>query len=385
MKRRDFLKLTALGTAALATGLSRLDGAAPASGTAADAFPPVPVYRTLGRTKLQVTIVGFGAMLTPEPEVIGAGIDMGINYLDTARVYMNGRNEEIVGKALTGRRDKVILATKTKGKSVTPEAIIDDVETSLASLKTDHIDIIQLHNVTNANRDRLLDRNVRAALAGLRKEGKVRFFGVTTHTDQADVINAVVDDPDKFFDTVLVAYNFQSPPELKTAIARAASAGIGIIAMKTQMGGYQVPAGDTTTQHQAALRWVLADTNVATTIPGMRDMAMLKEDLSVMGMKLSSADIERLERYSKAVSGYYCRLCARCEPTCPNRVAISVVNRSLMYAEGYGSLELARATYDGLDPEATARTCAGCPGCVATCAHGLDIASRMSAARALLG
>lgn len=382
MKRRDFLKMTVLGTASLAAGIDVARAAELASGAAA--FPPVPVYRTLGRTGLEVALVSFGAMLTPEPEVIRAGFDMGINYVDTARVYMNGRNEEIVGKALRGCRDKVIVATKTKGKSVTPEAIIEDVETSLAQLQTDHIDIIQLHNVTNGNRDRLFDRNVRAALAGLRKEGKIRFIGVTTHTDQADILNAVVDDPERFFDTALVSYNFKSPPELKAAIARAATAGVGIIAMKTQIGGYQVPAGDTTTPHQAALKWVLADTNVATAIPGMKDMAMLKEDLSVMGMKLTAADLNRLERYSRAVDGIYCRLCARCEATCPNHVSISVVNRSLMYAEGYGNMELARATYRDLDPAASAHACGNCSGCVARCAHGLDIAAKMSAARALL-
>lgn len=382
MKRRDFLKVTVLGTASLAAGIDVARAAELASGAAA--FPPVPVYRTLGRTGLKVALVSFGAMLTPEPEVIRAGFDMGINYVDTARVYMNGRNEEIVGKALKGCRNKVFVATKTKGKSVTPEAIIEDVETSLKSLQTDHIDIIQLHNVTNGNKDRLFDRNVRAALAGLRKEGKIRFIGVTTHTDQADIINAVVDDPDKFFDTVLVGYNFKSPPELKAAIARAATAGVGIIAMKTQIGGYQVPAGDTTTPHQAALKWVLADTNVATAIPGMKDMAMLKEDLSVMGMKLTAADLHRLERYSKAVDGIYCRLCARCEATCPNHVSISVVNRSLMYAEGYKNIELARATYRELDPGRSAQVCGSCSGCVARCAHGLDISAKMDAARELL-
>lgn len=383
MKRRDFLKLTVLGTASLATGLSIARAAELASATA-PVFPPVPVYRTLGRTGLKVSVVSFGAMLTPESEVIQAGFDMGINYVDTARVYMNGRNEEIVGKALKGRRDKVIVATKTKGKSVTPQAIIEDIETSLASLQTDHIDIIQLHNVTNGNKERLFDRDVRATLAGLRKEGKVRFLGVTTHTDQADIINAVVDDPDKFFDTILVAYNFKSPPELKAAIARASQAGIGIIAMKTQIGGYQVPAGDTSSPHQAALKWVLQDTGVTTAIPGMKDMTMLKEDLSVMGMKLTSADLKRLERYSQAVDRVYCRLCARCEPTCPNRVSISVVNRSLMYAEGYGNLELARSTYRELEPAASAGACGACSHCVARCAHGLDIASKMNAARALL-
>ena len=75
---------------------------------------------------------------------------------------------------------------------------------------------------------------VREAYLKLRQQGKVRFFGVTTHTNQAEVIDALVDDPDKFFDTVLVAYNMKSEPTVKQAIARAKAAGLGVIAMKIQ-------------------------------------------------------------------------------------------------------------------------------------------------------
>ena len=106
---------------------------------------------------------------------------------------------------------------------------------------------------------------------------------MTTHTNQAEVVNAVVDDPDRFFDTVLVGYNFKSPPELKQAIARAAK-------VRDRDRGHEnpgrriqnrCPGGDQ--PHQAALKWALQDTNVTTAIPGMKDMAQLKEDIAVMG------------------------------------------------------------------------------------------------------
>ena len=114
---------------------------------------------------------------------------------------------------------------------------MSDVETSLKSLGTDYIDVIQMHNLENPKRAFIPE--VREAYADLRKQGKVRFLGVTTHTNQADVINAVVDDPAKFFDTVLVGYNAKSDPSVKQAIARAKAAGVGIVAMKIQMGGYR--------------------------------------------------------------------------------------------------------------------------------------------------
>jgi uncharacterized protein len=379
MKRRDFLKLGLVGAASAAAGLT---GIGSISKAAADAgSQPGTVYRTLGRTGLKITVVSFGAMLTPEHEVMQAAFDLGVNYVDTARRYMNGRNEEIVARALKGRRDKIYVATKTQPGSVTRKEIFADVETSLTKLQTDHVDVIQLHNLTGDNLKRVSDPETREALRDLRKQGKVRFFGITSHTNQAEVLNAITADPDKFFDTALVGYNFKSAPEVKEAIARAAKAGIGIIAMKTQAGGYKTDALGPLSPHQAALKWALQDPNVTAAIPGMKDMRMLQEDMSVMGMKLTMADARILDRYSQAIDGTYCRLCASCEPTCPESVAISTINRSIMYAESYGSMELARSTYDEISKSASASACLGCGGCVARCAHGIDIASKMRQAQ----
>lgn len=377
ISRRDFLKLSAF-TATVATGITGLGGVLESASGQAGTFPPSPVYRTLGRTGLKITVVSFGAMLTPEHEVIRAALDLGVNYVDTARRYMNGRNEEIVGQAVRGIRDKLYIATKTKPSSGTKQEIFEDVETSLTKLKTDHIDVIQMHNLTS--KDRVFSQEVREAYVELRKQGKVRFLGVTTHTNQAEVVNAVVDDPEKFFDTVLVGYNFTSAPELKAAIKRAAAAGVGVIAMKTQAGGYQTGALGGLSPHQAALKWALDDPNVTAAIPGMKDMNMLREDMSVMGMKLTRKDEEILKRYGQAIRPYYCHMCGECEGTCPNHVAISTINRSLMYAEGYGNMELARSTYYELPSVARASACTGCSVCTAQCVNGLDIASKMRTA-----
>lgn len=377
MNRRAFLKFGVVGVAA-AAGLSRIaEAASPASKTVM-----TPVYRTLGRTGLKVTVVSFGAMLTPDYETMEAAFDLGLNYVDTARRYMNGTNEEIVGKALKGRRDKVYVATKTRPTSQLKKDMFNDVETSLSKLKIDYIDVLQLHNLTSG--DRAFIPETREALLELRKQGKVRFFGVTTHTNQADVLKAITNDPDKFFDVALVSYNFKSEPSVKDAIARAAKAGIGIVAMKTQAGGYKTDALGPISPHQSALKWVLQDTNVACAIPGMKDINMLQEAAAVMGMmKLTGRDERILERYAEAIEPYYCRLCAQCEPTCPQNVAISTVNRSIMYAEGYGNYELARSTYDELQQEESAFACSNCTECVAHCANGLNIADKMHKARAL--
>lgn len=382
MNRREFLKAGLVGTTSALIGGNALAGAMQTYAAAGPFVFPQPVYRTLGRTGLKITVVSFGAMLTPEPEVLKVAFDHGVNYVDTARKYMDGKNEEIVGKALKGRRDKVYVATKTLPSSKTKDEIIRDVETSLRTLETDYVDVIQLHNLTD--KDRIFIPETREALLKLKEQGKVRFFGVTTHKNQSEVLNALVDDKDRLFDTCLVAYNFESTKETVAAIERAAKAGVGIVAMKTQAGGYKTDAMGAISPHQAALKWALQNSNVTMAIPGMKDMSQLKEDIAVMGMPFKIADARVLEKYRAAVAGFYCDLCGTCEGTCPKGVDISSVNRSLMYAEGYRSLELAQSTYRELPTAASAVACLECPVCVAQCAKGLNIAAKMKRARTML-
>jgi predicted aldo/keto reductase-like oxidoreductase len=379
VSRRTFLKMGLAGAAATAIGAGGI------SELAASSSPQnfQLAYRTLGRTGLKVTTLSFGAMLTPEHEVIRAGLDMGINYVDTARVYLSGRSEEIVGKALKGIRDKVYVATKTQPKSNTKETIIKDVETSLLNLQIDHIDVIQLHNLDSPQRAYIPE--VREAYLRLREQGKVRFFGITTHTNQAAVINGLADDPEKFFDTIQVAYNFKSDPAVKEAIARASAAGLGIIAMKIQMGGYKTrEEAKALTPEQAAanFKWVLQDKNVTNAIPGMRTLEQVRQMMPVMGMKLTKADEGIIQSYARAIDPYYCRHCGQCEGTCPKGVAISTVNRALMYYEGYKVPELARETYREIPMQARASACLSCSPCTAHCVRGLNINRKMAQARA---
>lgn len=383
MNRRTFIKAGMVGTATALIAPPAFAEALQNMAEAGRSAFPKPVYRTLGRTGLKITMVSFGAMLTPEPEVIRAAIDQGVNYVDTARKYMGGRNEEIVGRAVKGVRDKVYIATKTQPESKTKAEIIRDVETSLKALGTDHIDVIQLHNLTG--KERIFVTETREALAQLKKEGKVRFCGVTTHKNEAEVLNALVDDPDRFFDTCLVKYNFKSDKEVGAAIDRAAAAGIGIVAMKTQVGGYDTTGMGGITAHQAALKWVLRNPKVAAAIPGMKDMTQLREDIAVMGMPFTYADVRRLDRYAEAIAPFYCNFCGSCEAGCPQGVEIATINRALMYAEGgYRAMDLARATYAELPYQATAAACSGCKGCSARCVNGLDIAAKMGRARSVL-
>jgi aryl-alcohol dehydrogenase-like predicted oxidoreductase len=382
LNRREFLTISVLGTTSTVLGASRLAGAVQQYAANEPLVLPKPVHRILGRTGLKITVVSFGAMLTPEPEVLRIAFDLGVNYVDTARKYMDGKNEEIVGAALIGRRDKVYVATKTPPDARSRNAIIRDVEMSLKALGTDYIDIIQLHSLKD--KERIFISETREALVKLREQGKVRYFGVTTHKNQPEVLNALVDDKDRFFDMALVAYNFESSATIGEAVARAAKAGIGIVAMKTQAGGYRTQALGGVSPHQAALKWALQNPNVTAAVPSMQNLVHLRENIAVMGMPFTRADRRVLQKYHAAVASSYCDLCGMCEGTCPKRVEISKINRSLMYAEGYRNYELALSTYREIPPPLAASACLDCPVCVASCVRGLNIAAQMDRARSVL-
>ncbi len=150
----------------------------------------------------------------------------------TLQTAIWGRNEKIVGSAISGIRDGLIIATKVH---ISKESKMRrSVNRSLASLGVDRVDLMQLHGMSSRNE--ILNKDVQQIMRTMKEEGKFRFAAVTTHTNQIEVLEAVVEDG--FYDAVLVAVNFRSPLALFEAIEKAASAGVGIIAMKTQNGGY---------------------------------------------------------------------------------------------------------------------------------------------------
>jgi uncharacterized protein len=372
MDRRSFIKVGALGAAAAVSGIEAYQAIAGDSA-------PERALRTLGRTGMKITTVSIGAMRTGEPSVFRAAFDKGVNYVDTARTYMGGKNEKIVGQALKGYRDKVFVATKTHAKSV--EEIKKSINASLAALNLDYVDVFQLHDVrTKAG---VMDNACREGLAEVKRQGKARFVGLTCHKNEAEVLNAVADDPEKIYDTVLVVYNFNSKPAVKEAIARVAQMGRGVIAMKTQAGGYKTKALGDVSPHQAALKFVLQNPNITAAIPAMVDLKQVEEDLAVMRMSLTQADLDILKRYQQATADVYCYRCGACTDSCKARLDIAQINRSLMYAEGYGDLALARSTYAELEPTRRAGACIDCDLCTAQCVNGLKIAERMRRAREL--
>jgi hypothetical protein len=360
MTRRTFTKILASLPAAglLPTGASARE----------------PVFRTLGRTGLKVSEVGMGVMVTSDPDIVRAALDAGINYFDTARSYMGGRNEGILGKGLKGRRREAIVATKCH-RLGRKKQVIATVEESLRTLGMDYVDILQLHNLKS--RGDVLDEENIEALQELRQAGKIRFTGVTTHSSMVEVMQAAVEAG--VFDTVLTSFNFQSAPEVAETIRSTAAAGLGVIAMKIMTGGYRTESMPGLNPYQAALRWVLRHSSVSTTIPSLSTLDELEEDAAVMKESASWRDDLSLMYYASVTGTRYCRACGSCTGQCAFGADIPVALRGLMYAEGYRRPEMARATLSRLSIP-----CGKCGCCSVNCRFGLDVRAGMEKARALV-
>jgi aryl-alcohol dehydrogenase-like predicted oxidoreductase len=386
--RREILK--ALGCAAAAAAAAPVVRGARAF---AAISPPGPggETRVLGSTGIRVATVGVGAMITRESDVIRYAVENGANYVDTADCYMGGENERIVGRALAGIRDKVVLASKVHIAPV--DEMIRSVENSLRSLKTDVIDIMQLHGISSE--EEVTNEDAREALRKLLEQGKIRVPGVTTHKGQETVLRAVR--KHGFYRTVLVAYNFRSDAGIGAAIRSAfgsgkglsatirevGASGVGIIAMKTQAGGYSSP-GDHLSPHQAALAWVLENPGVATTIPSMVSFAQVDENMKASGKRLGWGGRKALTRYARAIGDRHCGLCGECAGSCPQGVDVPSVLRSLTYLEGYRQADLARRSYRELGPDRFARSCLSCGSCAVACRLGLDVKRLARRAHGLL-
>jgi predicted aldo/keto reductase-like oxidoreductase len=241
------------------------------------------------------------------------------------------------------------------------------VDRSLKSLGVPSVDLMQLHNIRS--RDEVVRKDVQGVMKKMQQEGKFKFTAVTTHSNQVEVLEAVVEDG--FYDAVLVAVNFRSPDRLYAAIRQAADAGVGIIAMKTQNGGYSDKEFQELTPHQAALRYVLHKPGIHTAVPGMLSKKMIAENIEATSRNADLADVLRLEHYRRELAGRACSFCSSCTDQCRLGVGGLDVARTTMYLEGYRDKQLAMA--NGRDVLDNIKLCADCRDCTVTCSQGIDI------------
>jgi len=386
--RRQFLSAgLMLPMAGAATGLGLLScreaGAEPflpPSGSA-----PKLDYRTLGKTGLKVTTVGFGCMITSDPSVIARAADLGVNYFDTARTYQQGNNERMVSAALGAKRKQLVLATKSH--SLDKASLLKDLDTSLSELKTDYVDVWFLHGKSKP--DEVHDDMIEAQQIA-RQQGKIRFRGISTHSGQQTLAPWIVEKG--VFEVVLIAYNFSMDASMDKAIETIGNAGIGIVGMKVMAGGFRgafpgspaIPQMHREGAMLAALKWVLSKPHVGTTVPSMTDQDQLDENLRAMAEPFSQADGKTLSAHLETIRPLYCSTCGQCDGACRKGLPVSDMLRILSYADGYREFALARERFRELPAHLAAVRCGDCAECTVQCPRGVQVPERLARAQEML-
>jgi predicted aldo/keto reductase-like oxidoreductase len=382
--RRQFLKSSILGTSGAFLALPTLaqDGRA---GARAPGAEKKTITRRLGKTGIELPIVSFGVMRADNPALIPAAIKAGIKHFDTAHGYQRGRNEEMLGKILKEYpRDSFVLATKvepadvnrdgTLGSDSTSQAFLETLDISLKRLDMDYVDILYVHGIVK--RDAALFPAMLEAVQTAKRTGKAKFVGMSTHKNEPEVIQAAIDSG--VYDVVLTSVNFKQNhyPEVKRAIANAAKAGIGIIAMKPMAGGFHDRERKKPINCKAALKFVLQHENITTAIPGITNFDHLAMNASV-NQDLTLTEEERADlAEGKSQSGLYCQACEQCVPNCPKGLPIPEIMRAYMYTYGYGQPEMAHYLLTSLDlPE---NPCGECSRCTAVCVKGFNLAEKIT-------
>ena len=394
LKRRSFLRLGAI--TGLASGLPTTALAGPPQNKP-DNSAGVQRYVRLGKTELKISDISFGSSrLRPgEEHLVDHAYDLGVNYFDTAESYSNGHSEPVIGNALKGKRDKVVIVTKTMTGSRTRQStMMRSLEDSLRNLQTDYIDVYFDHAVNNISR--LNNPEWKAFVEKAKQQGKIRFTGMSGHAGHlAECVEYAAEN--ELFDVMLLAQNFGEDPNfydkmtrsfdfvanqsgLPRAMKKAKEKDIGIVAMKVLRGAklndMRPHEKGGATFAQAAFRWSLNNQSVDAVIISMTSRDQIDEYLGASGSgAVTAEDMGLLEHYAQMTDMTYCRhACNDCEGSCPYGVPIADVLRTRMYATDYGDFSFAKSEYSMLGDAASA--CLSCDGapCKDACTHEIPIA-----------
>ncbi len=383
LKRRQFITSVASGAVGLGVA-ARLAGgtsAAPAAGQDA-AAPRIKKYNDLGKTGLKVPDVSFGAISLYEPNVLRYAYDCGVTYFDTAEGYLRGKGETYVGQGLKGVRDKVVITTKHPmnfGQKIEKAQVIKRVDDSLKRLQTDYIDVAMVHNISDLA-PLLKNEEVLRAYADLKKAGKIRFTGFSSHSAKITLPQALETD---FPQVVLVIYSHMEGKEIEPLVKAVRAKGIGTVAMKifagNQQGNLKGLVGPKMSYPQAAIRWVMSNPDFDTCIPTMSSYSHVEEYVAASGQPLDRTALGLIASYREQADSRFCRVgCTTCLSACPAGVAVNDVLRFAMYHEDYGMERMAADHYAELEPGRKPLGCDGCSApCEGACPHGLAVRERL--------
>lgn len=324
-------------------------------------------YTVLGKTGLKISRLGFGGIPIQRidaegtAELIDRMVEEGINYIDTARAYTV--SEEYLGKALKGRREKFVLATKCRAESKAQFAA--GIETSLQMLQTDYIDLYQFHNPSMADFEALIaPGGALEAMQEAKAAGKIGHIGLTTHS--IEVFRRAVEQD--WVETIMFPYNIVEN-QGEELIRVCQEKNIGFIDMKPLAGG---AIEDTA----LALRYIISNPAVTVIIPGMAAISELESNIQACSdiTPLTEEEKKRCQEVRELLGNDFCRRCNYCAPC---TVGISIPNVFLFagYLERYGLADWAKDRYSTLAVKADA--CVECGECEPRCPYHLPIREKM--------
>ena len=399
LTRREFVKTVGLaGLVAAGSGTAASLAAAPAEAVAQAATMP---KRKLGKTGVEVSSLCLGGMFDTinNQLLLKQARKWGVTYWDTAESYGRGLSETGYGRFFArnpGARQEIFLVTKLQPKGGN---FTERLDKSLKRLKTDYVDLFFVHSLTGIGD---LPANSKEWAAEMKKAGKIKFFGFSTHTNMADcLLGAAKLD---YIDAIMLTYNFQvmGSHKMKEAVAACVKSGIGLVSMKTQAGrpGKHEVGGpaklamiDTFlkrgfTDKQAKLKVVWENPNIASICSQMPNLTILSANVAAARdlTKLSREEFESLQQYAQETQKEYCAGCGQiCQAALGGAVPVNEVMRSLMYHRYYGEPELARETFAGLPGDVRERlTQVDYTPAEQACPHKLAIASLMRQAAEVL-
>lgn len=390
IKRRQFVK----GMGAGMLGLGLLKGEGLAMGSATSEEPKIKKYNPLGKTGIKTSDIICGAGSLANPNVAKYAFDLGVNVFDTAESYMNGTSEKYIGKALKGIRDKAIIISKLNlgaralNPGVTQEQIIERANKCLSRLNTDRIDILFVHAVDDMKVVR--HEAVQSAFEKLRKQGKVRFTGFSTHNAKVMLKDALDPKLKNFMQVILFMYNHMEGKEIEPLLSQLHQRGIGTIAMKVLAGGkhgaLKSMVNKEVSYPEAAISWVMANSNVDCSVLSMKTYSHVEEYVAASGKLLKRKDLQALNLYHKTFNNTYCRVsCHTCESACPRSLPIGNILRYKMYYEDYGHEHKALTHYAQLPSSHKPTLCSTCTApCNSACPHGLAVKDNLIKANEIL-
>ncbi len=329
-------------------------------------------YKALGKTGLEVSVIGFGGIPVQRTsfeearDSILKAEELGINFIDTARAYTV--SEEYIGKALEGRRDKWIIATKSMSRS--KESMMRDIETSLEKLKTDYIDLYHVHNIRTLEEYHEIfgEDGAYGALVEYKEKGKIGHIGFTSHNKE--MLEMAIESGK--FESVMYPYNIVEN-QAKKAFEKAKELNIGVVAMKPLAGG-AIADGN------LALRYIMENDHITCAIPGMANLKEVTENAAAAESFQPLTDEERATaiHLAKELGTQFCRRCGYCAP-CPQGIDIPTMFLLEGYKERYALDQWAKDRY--FSQKARAKDCIECGECEERCPYDLPIREMLKKVR----